>query len=196
MYDQYKMARDAAWDALIRCRITRLPIDLQRVADQYRVPVLCYSDFPELSLSGDGFAVDIDGPTIYINDRIHYRPRRRFTVAHELGHVILGHSLDRAQNRTRESDSGLSPLEVQANIFARDLLMPACILAALDVHTPEDIMRICDVSYLSACIRAERLALLYRRGKFGVHPLERQVLAQFRDFITTGDRCNKTTTGG
>ena len=73
--------------------------------------------------------------------------------------------------------------ELEANIFARDILMPATVLAALDIHTPEEIMALCDISYQSARIRAERLELLYRTNKFNAHPLEKQVREQFDDFI-------------
>ena len=80
-------------------------------------------------------------------------------------------------------DENQSPTEIQANIFARDLLMPAGVLAKLHVTTVDEIMQICNVSRISAQIRLERLTELYKRNKFGAHPLERQVIARFSDFI-------------
>ena len=46
---------------------------------------------------------------------------------------------------------------MQANVFARDILMPATVLHSLDIKSFEDISRICNVSEQSAKIRYERL---------------------------------------
>ena len=189
MYELYKQARNAAWKTLLQCKIDSLPVNLTTVSEVYHIPILCFSDIQPVAaglseFSGDGFSANINGSCIiYLNDQIHHRPRRRFTVAHELGHIILGHPLDTIQHRNSETDAGQPPAEMQANVFARDLLMPACVLAALNIHAPEEIMKLCDISYTSACIRVERLEELYTRGKFGVHPLERQVIRQFAQFI-------------
>lgn len=52
------------------------------------------------------------------------RVRRRFTIAHELGHLALGHLLG-GQVIVDETVWGKSPEEKQANAFAAGLLMPA-----------------------------------------------------------------------
>ncbi len=52
------------------------------------------------------------------------RVRRRFTIAHELGHLALGHLLG-GQVIVDETVGGKSPEEKQANAFAAGLLMPA-----------------------------------------------------------------------
>jgi Zn-dependent peptidase ImmA (M78 family)/transcriptional regulator with XRE-family HTH domain len=52
------------------------------------------------------------------------RVRRRFTIAHELGHLALGH-LDGGQVVVDETVGGKSAEEKQANTFAAGLLMPA-----------------------------------------------------------------------
>ena len=44
--------------------------------------------------------------------------------------------------------------------------MPAGVLAALHVTTVDEIIRICNVSRISAQIRLERLTELYKRNKF------------------------------
>ena len=51
------------------------------------------------------------------------RVRRRFTIAHELGHLALGHLLG-GQVIVDETVRGKSPHEQQANAFAAGLLMP------------------------------------------------------------------------
>ena len=104
-------------------------------------------------------------------------------MAHELGHGILNHDISTIHYRNSEIDSQTDMQELEANVFARDILMPATVLAALDIHTPEEIMELCHVSRQSAEIRAERLQEIYRRNKFNLHPLERKVRSQFDNFI-------------
>ena len=48
--------------------------------------------------------------------------RENYILAHELGHIVLGHSIEAM--RERFSDGQLSVEERQANIFANNLLMP------------------------------------------------------------------------
>lgn len=62
--------------------------------------------------------------------------RRRFTIAHEIGHFVLGHHVQRKSfvhadqhhqvvYRSKSASQGLDPVEIQANQFAASLLMPA-----------------------------------------------------------------------
>ena len=131
MYDLYKEARNLSWQALIDCKIDRLPIDLGQVAKHYGIRIVLYSDFPLVQLfstyakHGDGFIAQVDGQKIiYLNDRVKTYGRRRFTLAHELGHALCGHPLDEIQARNSEQDCPDDPVETQANIFARDLAPP------------------------------------------------------------------------
>jgi Zn-dependent peptidase ImmA (M78 family)/DNA-binding XRE family transcriptional regulator len=70
-------------------------------------------------------AVDPDTGASYvlINSDKH-RVRRRFTIAHEIGHLALGHLLG-GQVIVDETVGGKSPEEKQANAFAAGFLMPA-----------------------------------------------------------------------
>ena len=189
MYKLYKKARNAAWQALIDCEIDSLPVNLNTVAEHYGYDVVLYSHCPMVQIltpdaaAGDGFITTFnDSTAIFLNDQIKTRGRRRFTLAHEIGHGVLDDPLDVIRYRNSEQDND-SPIETACNIFARDLLAPAGVLAALNIHTPEEIMRLCDISRISAEIRAERMKVLYERGMFGTHPLERQVIKQFGGFI-------------
>lgn len=194
MYDYYKKARDTSWKVLLECGMNQLPVNLGNIADYYGIMITLYSKteltqvFQSDVLLGDGFIVNNDGQKhifININDKIKNRPRRRFTLAHELGHALMGHNTGAIHYRNSELDNESNPNKLQANVFARDILMPATVLAALDIHTPEEIMRLCDVSRQSAEIRAVRMEELYQRNKFNTHPLERRVREQFDDFIRT-----------
>lgn len=121
---------------------------------------------------------------IYYNDK-KPKARIRFTLAHELGHCLIGHlKFGKTYNRNSEKDfDGMDIFEMQANVFARDILMPATVLHSLDIKSFEDISRICNVSMLSAEIRYKRLTELNERNVFNRHPLERQVYRQFSEYI-------------
>ncbi len=75
-----------------------------------------------------------DSAIIGVNKK-HHVHRRRFTVAHELGHLLLhregtkkeGAFIDKTPlvlRRDPLSSAGVDPLEVEANAFAAELLMP------------------------------------------------------------------------
>lgn len=50
--------------------------------------------------------------------------RQRFTIAHEIGHYVLGHTTDFCSFDERATGDPRSSNERQANIFASELLMP------------------------------------------------------------------------
>ena len=62
----------------------------------------------------------------------HHRNRKRFTIAHELGHYILHRDQSDvfvdAFLRSENSAQGLDPQEIEANAFAAELLMPKRVL--------------------------------------------------------------------
>lgn len=84
---------------------------------------------------------DVDGLTVRASQsedlpRIFYRetqsPRRiRFTLAHELGHLILGWHIGTAQCSIDMGTAGRSPDEREADTFAASLLIPNRWVASL-----------------------------------------------------------------
>lgn len=190
MYEHYKEARNKAWKTLIECNIHSLPVNLWQIAKHYKLSIHAYSKssicqlLKDDVLNGDGFIVYIGNEKhIFINDKIHNRNRRRFTLAHEIGHAVLGHDIGTIHYRHDEKDNKTDLQEWQANIFARDILMPATVLAALDIHTSEEIMYICAVSRHAATIRAERMQELLQRNMFNKHPAEQKVRMAFDKYI-------------
>jgi Zn-dependent peptidase ImmA (M78 family) len=75
---------------------------------------------------GDGVAgahiTRDSSPLLLVNGR-QGTARQRFTLVHEFGHHRLGHSIV-VDNPTNLSDIGHDPLEVEANAFAAEFLMP------------------------------------------------------------------------
>lgn len=97
--------------------VLRLPIDPYVIAADVGLFV---SDLPheERDVSGG-----LEGDTIYINPT-DPRTRKRFAVAHELGHFVLGHGQSFRDPAENFSYGNQNQKEAQANEFAVELLMP------------------------------------------------------------------------
>lgn len=61
--------------------------------------------------------------TVYLNRALAASGRGRWTLAHELGHIVLGHFCDFPLDNLRQGEE--SVLDREADVFARELLMPA-----------------------------------------------------------------------
>lgn len=177
-YQRYKSSRDVAWDVLIKYGVSELPVDILGICKLLGVKVK-YKHFDD---GNDGTAQIIESQAVILLEPDRPRERKRFTIAHELGHILLGH-VGKCELVSREPSGSDSLIEHEANVFASRLLAPACVLWGLGLHTPEEIMRVCDISYTAACIRAERMKELYTRNKFLISPRERIVYKQFENYI-------------
>jgi Zn-dependent peptidase ImmA (M78 family) len=140
-----------------------IPVATISIAQAMGVRVFEKSDMAvsgELTLGPDG------GYRIYLKDS-DPAVRKRFTVAHELGHLCLGHELPRA----RKDNSGYSfynfdPLESDANSFAAALLMPEVAVrhfvdVGLDFYA---LVKKFHVSEQTMQIRLERLGRVFPDG--------------------------------
>lgn len=175
IHDIYKQARDTAWRFLIDNEVNALPVKLSAICHQNCI-VLLYDNAGYLSKDKRGITfIDNDGRFNIVLNPYDIVTVQRYTIAHELGHIFLEHF-------TKYSISN-SDMEYQAERFAIDILAPACVLWGLNLHTAEDIAKVCNISMQSAHIRAERMEILYKRNKFLTSPLEKQVFEQFSDFI-------------
>ena len=203
-YRRYQEARDTAWRALLRLEEKRLPVDAEALARRVGVTV---HPFPEpgeeprlaalVQKAGGGRCVSLrirGAWHVFLREDRLDEAGRRFSLAHELGHLLLGHETRALApgvrafcSRENEGDLMEDPDSLEdyaADIFAIRLLAPACVLHELHVDTPGGIMRLCGLPPRAAALRGERMELLNQRDSFYAHPLERQVRDAFWPFLT------------
>ena len=177
-YKDYQNSRDMAWKILLQENVTEMPVRVGDLCRQMEIKV-AYYDLPD---NDDGKSTIVEGQPWILIAKDKPVQRQRFTCAHELGHILLGHT-GKYVLVNREPSRGDNPIEQEANVFASRLLAPACVLWALNARTPEEIAELCDISYQAAKFRSERMDILYKRDKFLTSPLERAVYEQFSNFI-------------
>lgn len=186
-YKDYQNTRDAAWKILLDCGIEKLPVDLNHICRQLGVGVYRYGDVTvtgETRLRGDGLLYFEGNRPVILFDQDKPPARIRFTIAHELGHLILSHVAPVQQGVAKQSyPAAADSMETAANRFAIRLLAPACVLWGMETYTAQAISELCGISLQAAQFRAERMLVLRSRGKFLTSPLERQVYERFLPFI-------------
>jgi Zn-dependent peptidase ImmA (M78 family) len=112
---------------------TRAPIEPLNIAGYLGIDVYETNFTAEDGENVSGIvAVEEGQPVIYVNadDGL---VRKRFTIAHEIGHVHLGHLTHKENNELIDDEKLLRSAnwnseEKQANAFAAQLLMPAMLI--------------------------------------------------------------------
>lgn len=118
--------RDIAEKLLREFPAEHLPIDVFGLIEKKGLNII----FEEIEDEHSGFLLVEKGKaTVAINSG-HHINRQRFTAAHELGHYMLHAKgtdhffADQAFQRSVASSTGEDTIEVDANRFAAEILMP------------------------------------------------------------------------
>lgn len=159
-----------------------LPVPVEEIADTYAG--LLVRDIEDLSRAPGaptlGHGQTLSGlllPTrgeIWVNaqEARQWPPRRRFTVAHELGHWRLHRGADTSaafcrsgsivsETQTREP---LPPGEDEANAFAAAFLMPARLVREQYIRCDRDFFRLCEKFGASGAAMGRRLHAVVAPG--------------------------------
>lgn len=175
MRPRYAVARRKARELLIAGEVDAVPVPLERLADSLNATIR-YEPF-EGNLSGMVHRTGSGAAIIGINS-LHSATRQRFTIAHELGHLVLHadtarfHVDQESLIGLRDETSALATdvREIEANQFASELLMPEVLLRAEIEKLPatidpenysSELARRFRVSPQAMAIRLSRLEILH-----------------------------------
>ncbi|RYD73247.1 MAG: ImmA/IrrE family metallo-endopeptidase [Verrucomicrobiaceae bacterium] len=143
--------------------ISAAPVPVEEIAERQGATIR--QQPTEDSLSGFLFKDRATGTAIIGVNKDHSPTRKRFTVAHELGHLML-HSyeqihVDKAgygagyglvKLRSDLSSTGLDSEEVEANFFAAEILMPLRLLE--EELTKQPTLNMLDESSFNAALKS------------------------------------------
>ena len=171
MTDVYKGIDRKAQKLLEQSDALAQPVDLDQVVGHLDLSI------EETPLEGEysGFLA-VKEKTIVVNSR-HSPVRRRFTIAHEIGHYQL-HKRGRADTsvfidrtvyfRKDDADGIDYRMEMEANVYAAGLLMPEVLLDEyLDKHPRLDLDKPADIKTLAEEFEVSRPAMEYRLKNLG-----------------------------
>jgi hypothetical protein len=143
----------------------RPPIDVDEICGS--LADLKYKSFP---IEIDGLCLDLKvpgkRPKVWVSKAIP-PVRQRFTLAHEIGHIIIpwhsGTIIDDIEMPRSREHSRYREMEAQANRFAAELLMPSVWVTGLSERAEHvaalmhSIREIAQVSYPAAFLKAGKL---------------------------------------
>lgn len=139
-----------------------LPINPKKVAKLENIKVLPKEDLSVRDLSGELIRMN-DSVVIYYNPGDSIK-RQRFTIAHELGHYILGHGSNFCDSKSNFTMSHYDRREVDANLFALELLIPEIAVNVLikqrKITNANELCRIFNVSLEAMSFRLKDLAFI------------------------------------
>ena len=145
---------DAASAVLLRFWDCSLPVNPVAIAEKLDIKVFMSDGMATLGGYYDQESGEI---TINANDTL---PRQRFSVAHELGHCLLGHGSSPRDNNARYNQTNYSPQEYQANVFAAELLMPRDAMRVMVEHRAMSLAELCGTFGVSEAAMTIRLRSL------------------------------------
>ena len=196
---RYRQIRDAAAAVLVQHSDGRMPIRPQDILahmprcrcdifSRYRQKMgLTQHAAGEFFTSRDAFSsydAQAGHYLVICNDDDHARGvpgRLRWTLAHEIGHIVLGHLQVMGQSLYLQEDSGeeYARFEREADYFAAMLLAHPALLQVCGIPSVGALQAFCGLSHAAA---ASRFAAL-RRGAPAPSPMDAQVLAHFAQVV-------------
>ena len=186
-----------AYQLLAELEVSRFPVDPFEIIDCLDSLYLeSWSELKEVTGVTDPFGLKarkLDAETnvkrgvgeylIVYDDTIGYLPRIRFTLAHEIGHIIMGHFTEFEKTSLREglTHAEKMVLEREADAFAAELLAPRTILRRFPgmKNDPTWLKQTCYLSEQAADIRAQEL----KRVDFSYYRHEDQLHRNFYNYL-------------
>lgn len=184
--DTYEYIIGEIVNMLIKCNVTEYPIDVYDIAKKLGIILKPYLPFgrenEKLSkMSDDGFAVIVaDKEYIYYDDTVQ-ESRKRWTIMHEIAHLLLGHKINCLM--PIQDEKYLKETEKEANYYAKYALAPLPLIYSINPSCAKDIENKFKLSHeASLYVYNLYLKWLRRHLKIGKYSdYERNILCQVRN---------------
>ncbi len=190
-------ARVTAWRIIKKEGFTELPVNPLSIMTRHGIRLINYSQFASFcgrsrqeiinDYDEDGFLFPlniVDGKIqyciVYNEDKDH--ERINWTLMHELCHYFLGH-VKTGSDVIRRNSKNKNQLDVEADALCARIFCPTVILHMCCVESPEELAKLCGISYPAAYLRWKHLQKARHYSKFLQIPEEREIIEQFGPFI-------------
>ena len=168
-----------------KCNVKSFPINCYDLLKQYGYECMEYSELEEekqtacYQVSDDAFRLN---HTVYYNDSIKGY-RKRFSLMHELGHIVLNHKAPYTDQHERE-----------ANFYASNILAPRMAINYSKCKNASDVARIFRMTYESASYAFDDFRRWRRKAVYRMCAYDKAVYNHFYDsnqecFVWNIHRC-------
>ncbi len=200
LYPRYGLARKLAKEFLLQSKVKSLPVNPMAICNQHGFIIRSVSEAEEIIAEIDPFDVrgnpECDAKTyltsdgryvIVYDDAVFSQGRIIWTIAHEIGHIVMNHLRDFVET---EIHQGLAikentVLEKEADTFASEFLAPAEVLIRCQCLKKNLIIKLCGLSEQAASYR-ENYLQAYELNQVFEH-IDQKLLKQFSSFIINKD---------
>lgn len=186
-----------SWNLILKNNLEELPVDIWQVCRNCGIIILTYEQYRATIFKSVHYIISkyhsAKAFCIFVSSHyfIIYNPDGqteddiRCTLAHELGHIALGHIGPELPFLSLHQATEKADAEWKATRFGNRILCPSIVLHFCSVSSEIEIERLCAVNSATARIRFARLASFRRDNRFFERKEERLVMNQFSHFIAT-----------
>lgn len=163
---------ESAERLLEECKIKKAPIPVEKIA-KHLGATITYEPFDEADCMS-GVLIREEAKTVIGINSSHGVTRQRFTIAHEIGHLVLKHKgdifVDKTVRTYRNSKSSMAvdKNEIEANGFAAALLMPRELLMKELDKMPANKRGMNIAEHLASVFEVSSQAMEYRLSNLGI----------------------------
>lgn len=152
-----------------------LPISPFRVCSMFSIPTISYTEACSQGFQAiiekmidtdvDGFCYKGNGERyiIFYDDARTPKERINFTIAHELGHIILGHLENAGMLPRYMMNRKNDPREREADAFAGELIRPPILFVLIGWQLPHTIRTVCNITYEAATVCSKQVQILRKK---------------------------------
>jgi len=200
LYPRRDYAKKLAKEFLIKSKVKALPINPFAICKQHGFVIRSVKETEDIIHEIDPFDVrenpDCDAKTyltskgryvIVYDDAVFSQGRIIWTIAHEIGHIVLKHLTQFEQTEIHKglTDKENEVLEKEADAFASEFLAPAEVLLSCKCVKKKMIIKLCGLSDEAAFYRKEYLKNYQPDYKY--ERLDKEIYKQFFNFIHNKD---------